>query len=169
MGMFSGILDTFAERQFAKDENGRVVFLPRGARRRGYYVDSADENRFKSVVKIYGLAAMLINLTGSTASFAFAQMLALDDHREPLASRLKVALIVYAITAVLLYIGPALIFWKVYRREMDGLCSSLTAADPTSVQLASSPASTQRTAMLFLLAGFLVLALGIFFAVMFRR
>ena len=167
MGM-SGILDNFAWQQFARDENGRVVFLPRGLRRQGYYVGVPDESRFKSLVKIYGLAAVLINLVGSTASIAFSQALALGERSAPLASKLRLGLIVYAISALVLYIGPALLLWSVYRRELAGLCSSLDPVDPAAVRLTATPTSARRTGVILIVAGLLILALGIFAAVSFR-
>ena len=100
------MLNTFADRQFAKDENGRVVFLPRGPHRLGYYVGASDESKFKSLVKLYGIAAVLINMAGSTASFGFTQALIFEERSAPLARKLKVSLIAYAISAFFLYIGP---------------------------------------------------------------
>jgi len=73
MGVFAAIFENFAERQFAREESGRLVFLPRKARRSAYYVDGSDESKFKSLAKVYGAAAAPINLTGSMSSLAFTQ------------------------------------------------------------------------------------------------
>jgi hypothetical protein len=159
-----GMLDNLADRQFAKDENGRLVFLPRGPRRPGYFVDSADEQKIKSLVKIYLLAAMLINLTGSMASFAFTQALTLDERSAPLAYKLRFGLVVYAISSTLLYIGPALMLWNVYRGAVDGLCSSLATVDPASLSLMRQSATSGRTRVILVFAGLLILGLGIFAA-----
>ena len=167
--MFAGMLDNFAERQFAKDETGALVFLPRGPRRTGYYVGSPDEHALKSIVKVYSVAAALINLTGSTASLAFTQALTFDDRSAPLASKLKFGLVVYAISAILLYIGPALIFWNVYRGVLSRMCSPLTAVEPGTVRLISPPFSQRRNALLVVCAGLVVLALAILAAISFRR
>lgn len=43
-----GTWGKFADRQFAKDESGRLVFLPRGPHRPAYFIDSSDENKLKS-------------------------------------------------------------------------------------------------------------------------
>jgi hypothetical protein len=163
------MLDIFITRQFAKDESGRLVFLPRGPSRAGYYVGAADESKLKALVKVYGVAAALINLTGSTASYAFTTWLTSSERSAPLASRLKFGLIVYAISASILYIGPALLLWNVYRREVALLCSSLDTVAPASIHLTSEHSSARRTALVFLFAGLLVLALGIFAAVSLRR
>jgi hypothetical protein len=169
MGALSGILNHFADRQFAKDESGRVVFLPRGPRRLGYYVDASDESKFKSLVKLYGIAASLINLAGSVASLAITQSLMFDERSAPLASKLRLGLVVYAVSSTLLYIGPLLLFWNVYRGEVAALCSSLATVDPGSIRLTSMRSSTRQTALIFIIAIMLILALGIFAAVSLRR
>lgn len=164
-----GMWDTFADRQFAKDENGRLVFLPRGPRRPAYFVDSNDESKIKSLVKVYGVAAAMINLTGSMASIAFTQALTFDERTAPLASKLKFGLVVYAISSALLYIGPALLLWNVYRGVVDGLCSSLTSVDPASLRLTRLPSTSRRTVLILVVAGLLILGLGIFAAVSYRH
>lgn len=169
MGMPSGMLDIFATRQFAKDESGRSVFLPRGPRRAGYYVGASEESGLKPLVKLYGVAAALINLVGSTASYAFTTWLLSSERSAPLASRLKFGLFVYAIAASILYIGPALLLWNVYRKEVAALCSSLDAVDPASVHLTSEHSDVRRTALLVVFAGLLVLVLGILLAISFRH
>ena len=169
MGMLSGIFDNFAKGQFANDENGRIVFLPRGSRRPGYYVGTPDESRFKSLVKIYGVAAMLINLVGSTASIACTQALTFDEHSAPLATKLKFGLVVYIISAAFLCISPALLLWNVYRKEVAALCSSLDIVDPASVRLTCPSSNQRQKALVFLMAGLLILALGILAAISFRR
>ena len=161
MGVFAGILESFAERQFARDESGRVVFLPRGARRTGYYVAGSDESKFKSLVKVYGAGAALINLTGSMASLAFTQALTFDDHSAPLASKLRFGLVVYLISASLLYLGPALILRSVYRGLVAGLCSPLPAVDPASLRLTWPPSNQHRNRRIVIVAAILILALGV--------
>jgi hypothetical protein len=169
MGIFSGLLENFAERQFAKDDSGRLVFLPRGARRTGYFVADTDESKFKSLVKVYGVAGALINLTGSVASLAFTQALTFDDRYSPPASRLKFGLIAYAISSMLLYIGPALIFWNVYRGVLAGLCSPLTAVDPSSLHLAQPASNQRRVAVILILVVAIILAIVIEALVSYRR
>ena len=169
MGMASGIFDIFAARQFAKDENGRVVFLPRGPRRAGYYVGAPEESGLKPLVKLYGVAAALINLAGSMGSYAFTTWLMSSERHAPLASRLKFGLVVYVISASILYIGPALLLWNVYRKEVAVLCSPLATVDPGSVRLTSEHSSAVRTALILVVAGLLVLALGLLVAVSYRR
>ncbi len=167
-GTVMGILDNLADRQFAKDESGKLVFLPRGPRRLAYFVDTPDEPKIKSLVKVYIVAAQLINVTGSTAAIAITQSLTFDERSAPLAYKLKFGLVVYAITATLLYIGPGLLLWNVYRGVVDRLCSSLPTADPAALRLTQLSGS-RRLWVILVCAGLLILALGIFFAIGYRR
>jgi hypothetical protein len=160
-----GFWDNIASRQFAKDEAGRLVFLPRGPRKSGYVVPATDEDKFKSLVKVYLVASMLINLTGSTASIVIAQSLA-GDHPAPLASKLEFGLVVYAISAALLYFGPWFMLWLIYRGAVDKLCSSLPAVAPSSFRQNSK---SNRTVIFLLFAGLFFVALGIFFLVGYRH
>ena len=165
MGMF----DNFADCQFAKDENGKLVFLPRGPHRAGYFVDAEDEQKIKPLVKIYGVAAMIVNLTGSMASIFLSQALTFDERSTSLAHKLKFGLGVYAISAALLYIGPALLLWNVYRGTVDGLCSSLPTVDPTSLRLTQLPWTSRRAVVVMVVIGLLAIALGIFVLTGYRR
>ena len=133
MGMFSGWLDNFALRQFRQDRSGRSVFVP-FSHRPGYYIEATDEARFKALVKMYGLAAALINVVGSTAALAFTQALVFEEHSSPLKSKIETGLVAYSISAILLYLLPALLLWKVYKGVITGLCSSLTTVGQESVR-----------------------------------
>lgn len=64
MGMFSEWLDGLAQRQFGKDEGGRLAFFPYGWRKPGYYVEASDEYKVKALVKIYVVAGAIVNLVG---------------------------------------------------------------------------------------------------------
>ncbi len=164
-----GMWDNLADRQFAKDESGKLVFLPRGPRRAGYIVDATDEQKIKSLVKIYAVAAVLINVMGSTASIVTAQMLAWDDRCASLAQKLKFGLVIYAISGALFYIGPGLLLWNVYRRVVNGLCSSLTTVDPASLRLMPLAPASRRAVLILTAAGLLLLGLAIVAAISYRR
>ena len=56
MGMFARWLDRAAQRQFARDVSGRMVFLPRGRKQSCYYVDAAGESKLKPLFKTYAIA-----------------------------------------------------------------------------------------------------------------
>jgi hypothetical protein len=167
MGLFSEVLDNLTKGRFGKDESGRIVFLPFGPRRPGYYVDAADEYKITSLVKIYAVAGALINLVGSVAAFALSQALLFDHRSGPLLKKLETSIAVYSICAVLLYIAPALILWNVYRGVMAGLCSSLATVGPESVRPIKRSSRIQ-TVLIIIFAGCMLLAIGVFVAVSYR-
>jgi hypothetical protein len=167
MGLFSEVLDNLIRGRFGKDESGRLVFLPFGPRRPGYYVDAADEYKITSLVKLYAVAGALINLVGSVAAFALSQALLFDHRSGPLLKKLETSIVVYSICAVLLYLAPALILWNVYREVMAGLCSLLATVGPESIRPIKR-SSRLRTLLVIIAAGFMVIAIGIFVAVSYR-
>jgi hypothetical protein len=161
MAIFAGVLDHLARNRFMSDSSGRLAVFPFGSRRPGYYVDAPDESKIKALVKIYVVAAALINVVGSVAALGFTQALVADDRSAPLRSQLKFGLVVYAISALLLYLLPALLLWKVYKRAVTEVCSSLTAVGPDSVR-EMKPTPTPFPAMFIMLsAGAFVLLVGV--------
>ena len=58
---------------------------------------------------------------------------------------------------------------KVYRGFLDELSLSLTSVDPSSVRLMRLPSRSNRAFLIALVAGLLLLGLGIFFAVSYRH
>jgi hypothetical protein len=156
-----GIWDKLADRQFATDESGRLVFLPRGRRGTAYFVDTTDRQKIKPLVKIYVVAFALINVIGWIASFGFSQALTFDQ-RIPLASKIRLGLTVYAIAAALLYIGPALLLWNAYRGVVGGICSSLTPVEPASLRLVRLYRIPRRTLIILLLVDLVILGLVTF-------
>lgn len=164
-----GIWENFADRSFAKDEAGRLVFLPSGPRRTAYLVDAADAQKIRPLVKIYGLAAALINMTGSTAALAFTAWLASDEHPASLAHKLEFGAVICAISASLLFYGPALLLWKVYRGSLDEISLSLTSVDPSSVHLMRLASRSNRAVVMAVVMGLLLLVLGIVLAVSYRH
>jgi hypothetical protein len=162
MGMFSRWLDRAAQRHFAKDQSGRMIFLPRGRRHSCYYVDVADESRIKPLVKMYAIASPLINFIGAMASIGFTEALTFDhDYAQP--KKLKLVLIVYLICMALFSTGPALILWRAYTDVATGLCASLTVVDPASLRFVKM--DTGRVWMVLVLLGgaMVLLALGLLF------
>ena len=168
MGMFSEWLDSLAQRQFGKDEGGRLAFFPNGWRKPGYYVEGSDATKVSAVIKIYAIAAALINLTGTLAAYGFTQAILFDEHRSPLQRKIEVGLSVYAVAALFLYIFPALLLWKVYKGLLAGICSPLTAVDPRSISHAERSSSQRRTAAILVCVGLLMITIGVFIAVSYR-
>lgn len=154
-----GFLDSLAGRAFAKDDRGRLVFLPRGRRKRSYVVDTADENKIKSLVNLYIVANALLNFTGIIATIGFTDSLTCDERSASLAHQLKFGGVVLAIATTLFYIGPAILLLNIYRRAADRICASLTPVDPASAHLTPLPSNSRR--VLLICMGAILVVLGI--------
>lgn len=161
MAMFSRWLDSLAQQQFRVDTGGRFVFVPFGPRRTGYYVEVGDEPKLKALVTMYFLARSLVYLLGSTATFMFTQSLLSDERTSPLRRKLELGFIVYSISAVFLYVLPALLLWKTYRGLVERLCSLLVAVGSESVRQMQSPATDLRTRALLVFMGVSILILAV--------
>ncbi len=165
MGMFSEWIGQVVDARCRKDSSGRVVFLPDGPRRAGYYLDSApDYQKVKALVATYWLATTLFQVLGSTSSLVIV-MGAAFDRPGPLAGKLEFALILYIISAFSFQWLPLLLLWRLYRTLLPELCSSLQEASPESMaHLRTIPNPMRRRGLIVAFAGLLVMG-AIFFLV----
>ena len=163
MGMFSGLVGQRVDAQFRKNQSGQLAFLPFGPRRAGYYVDSASaDQKIKPVLSIYAAAALLIQVLGSTTSYIIAQAITFPGHPGSLRGRLEVALIVYLFSAVIFWLLPAWLLWKLNRDLVRGLCSSLTQVEPGAMDtLRQLPSPSRSRELILVVLGFLVLGLAL--------
>jgi hypothetical protein len=157
MGTFSQWLDGTAQ-HFGEDPNGRMAFLPRGRRHFCYYIDVADESRLKAVVRIYTIAAALINAVGSVASFALTEALTFGHGSSY--EKYELFFFVYLICSTLFFFGPAAILKRIYRNEVSKLCAPLPVADPTSLRLMVNTGNL-RIALALVGSATILLALGL--------
>jgi len=67
------MFDQAAEALFRKDASGRLIFVPRGPRKAGYYIHApSDEQKIKAMVKLQIASVMLFNLAGFLGCNALA-------------------------------------------------------------------------------------------------
>jgi len=158
MGMFSGVLDHLARNRFMSDSSGRLAVFPFGSRRPGYYVDAPDESKIKSLVKLYVVAAALVNLVGSLSCYLLAQTQI--DRSCSLTLQFERSAGVYAISAIFLLILPAVALWSVYKGAVAEACASLTAVGPESVGEMKPPPNQFRTVLILVSVGSFVLLIG---------
>jgi hypothetical protein len=168
MGMFSGALDNLLRQRFRTDESGHLVFLPYGSRKSGYYIEASDEYKIKSLVKIYAVAGVLINLMGYIASYSIAEALTFNNHSGTLASRVETGAVIYFVSALILLILPALVLWYVYKGVITGICSALPTVSPESIRQMARPQSQHRTVLALLWAGIIVIGVGLLLMVRYR-
>jgi len=158
MGMFTAWIDQAVNARCRKDPSGRLIFLPYGRRRAGYYLDSApDYQKVKALLAIYWLASSLFQVLGSTSSIVVAMGASFDRPGSP-AGRLEFALIIYVISAFTFCWLPMLLLWRLYRRLLPELCSSLQEASPESMaHLQTIPNPLRWPALIVALAGLAVM------------
>jgi hypothetical protein len=118
------------DRQFRKDRNGRLVFVPFGLKRKCYFVDSkADEEKIRALVRMYRSATTVISLV--IYPIIMAPGLFLDDYAglSPRGHRLAIAIGI-PIHIWLILIGFLWMLWRLYKRAIPGLTASLAEVGP---------------------------------------
>lgn len=156
-----------AEALFRKDASGRLIFLPRGPRKTGYYIDApSDEQKIKALVKLQLVAVMFFNLTGFLGSYALAAtweslyFIHLPISLEARALRVGA---VYLISAAVIQFTPILVVQKIYQRSLREICSTLQPAEPGSFGQLSEVSKPYRQRVLVVLAVTMML-MGVLFA-----
>ncbi len=162
--MISGLINKAVDAQFRKDPNGRLVFLPFGPRKQAYFVDSkADEEKIRAFVKMYRSIAMLISLL--TCPSIYVPALILDSAGlSPWQHRLTIILAI-SLFFWLVLICIAIMVWAVYKAAVPDLTASLPEVGPDlKGQLTELLPRSRRPALVFLLAGIALLAVGVLVA-----
>jgi hypothetical protein len=161
-----------AETLFRRDAGGRVIFLPRGPRKLGYYIDAAsDEQKMKALVKLQLVAVMLFNLAGFLGSYTLAATWeSLYFIHLPIsieARALRVAA-VYLISAAVIQFTPILLIQKIYQRSLRDICSSLQPVESGSLGELSRLSKPYLKRVLVVLAVTMML-IGVVLAAVARR
>jgi hypothetical protein len=160
ISLFSRLTDGLVERQFGKDPNGRLVFLPFGPKGKCYFVDSkSDEEKIRAFVRMYRSASTLISLLTSPSIVVPAVLLEDYSGLTHRAHRWAIALGIPAFFWLVLIL-VALVVWAAYKANVPSLTSSLTEVGPDmkdQLSPASPPSQFQRrVAIVALLAGALL-------------
>ena len=157
MGMFSAWIGQPVDARCRKDLSGRLVFLPYGRRRAGYYLDSAsDYPKVKALVAIYAVGSLLFQVLGSTSALVIT-LGASSDRPGPLAGKLEFALIIYIISAFAFQWLPMLLLWRLYRSLLPEVCSSLPEVGPESMDnLQTIPNPMRRRGLIVAFFGLLL-------------
>lgn len=161
--MIAAWIGQLVDARCMKDASGRLVFLPHGRRRAGYYLDSTpDYQKVKALVAIYALASTLFQVLGSTSSIVIV-LGAISGRPGPLAGKLEFALIIYILSAFTFQWLPMLLLWRMYRALLLELCSSLQEAGPESMgHLQTIPNPLRRRGLIVAFAGILVMLVIVF-------
>ena len=162
LSLFSRLIDGNVERQFGKDPNGRLVFIPFGRKGKCYFVDSkSDEEKIRAFVKMYRSTSALISLLTSPGIMVPALLLEDYGGLTPRAHRLAIALGISGFFWLVLIL-VALILWAAYKANIPALTASLSEVGSDvkdQLRPASPPSRLQRrSAIVILLAAFVLMA-----------
>jgi hypothetical protein len=163
ISMFSKGTDQVVERQFRKDPNGRLVFLPFGPQKAAYFVDSkADEEKIKALVKMYrSFLALLSVMTYPIVYFPGWVVMFFAD-KIPLQNKLKIYIGIAGFF-LLVILGFVWMLWSIYKQSIQGMTASLTEVGPELTDHLSeiSPApQLRRRVVLACVAAVFILAAG---------
>jgi hypothetical protein len=163
MGMLSAWIGQLVDARCRKDSSGRLLFLPYGRRRAGYYLDSAsDYPKVKALVAIYAVGSLLFQVLGSTSALVIT-LGASSDRPGPLAGKLEFALIIYIISAFTFQWLPMWLLWRLYRSLLPELCSSLQEVGPESMgNLQTIPNPMRRRGLMVAFVGLLLMLVVLF-------
>ena len=160
-----------ADALFRKDASGRLIFLPRGPRKTGYYIDSAsDEQKLKALVKLNVVALMFFNLAGFLGSYTLAATWeSLYFIHLPISIEARVLRVaaVYLISALVIQFTPILVIQKIYQRSLRDICQNLQPAEPGLLGTLSGGSNPLRRVLLALAVA--ILLMGVLFAAVARR
>ena len=167
MGTLAGWVLQLVNVKFRKDQSGRVVFLPYGRRKAGYYIDdTADHKKIESLVAIYTASTALFQVLGFLSSYLLAQAVIFPDRPVTRSGKMEVALIVYCISTLVFWFGPRWLLWKIYRAMIPSICSSLPQASSSTLELEATPNAWQRRMLIIFVGAWLILG-GVLLAAMF--
>jgi len=160
------------EALFRKDASGRVIFLPRGPRKTGYYIDSpSDAQKLKALVKLQVAATIFFNLGGFLVSYALAASWnALYFTHLPISIEARALRTgaVYVISALVIQFTPILVVQKIYQRSLRDICQNLQPVEPgVLAQFGDIWKPYRQRVLLALAVG--ILLMGVVFAALARR
>jgi hypothetical protein len=154
---------------FRKNHAGRLVFLPFGANKPGYYINSAsDEQKTKPFAKMYFLSRALVQLVGMLSALFFAEGVAFADPHTPAIHKIEVFLVIYSITIFLFELLPLWLMSRLYRKSIPEICSAMAVAGVEEIRQLDGSMSPLRRNILVALGGLMIL-IGAIIAVLVAR
>ncbi len=164
--MFSGWDEQLLGNFFKKDPATRLIFLPFGGKKPGYHIDSpADEEKTKPFAKMYFLARAMFQALGSTSAILIAWPW---KSAGPCIS-IAHFIVAYLIAASLFEFLPLWLLWRLYRKSIPEVCSTMRVAAPEEIRQLDWSMSPFRRRVLMIAIGSMVLLTGIVLVLIARR
>ena len=155
---------------FRKDHTERLVFLPFGGNKPGYYIDTpSDEQKTRPFSRMYFLARALVQLVGMLSALFFAQGVAFADPRTSIAHKIKVFLVVYCVAISLFELLPLWLMSRLFRKSIPEICSAMAVAGVEEISQLNRSMSSLRRRLLLALGGLMILIAGIALVLAVRR
>ena len=130
ISLFSRMMDYHVEAHFRKDPAGRLVFLPFGPRKKGYYVNSKpDEEKIKAFVKLYRSAGVLLSWMTFPGVYIPGLLITSYLNANPLKTKLE-AVAGTALLLLLVFLALFWMLWGIYKRTVPALTASLGEVGP---------------------------------------
>src|SRR5580693_988445 len=164
---FSWLVDYAVGAHFRTDSRGRVVFLSLISKGQGYFVDSkADEEKLRTLVGMYRGANLILTLLCYLAIMA-PTSIGYNLYAGPIPLRTKLMTAAGTGLLWLLCFGAsAWMLWGLYKRAVAKFTYAMREVGPGDVaHLSNEPQGARRAALLFLLAGSIILGFALFVAV----
>jgi len=159
---FNKAMDHQVDAHFQKDPSGRLVFLPSGRKGKAYFVDSkSDEEKIRAFVKMYRGAGAVISWVQQLCFLVWIVSFTTGAHRWTT----EVGTASFFIFVLLLAVW---VLWSLYKQTVPTFTSSLSEVGPDLrdqlTDVCPPPQRLRLLALASLLAGVVVLALGIVLA-----
>ncbi len=173
MSIFSRAIDYHVDRQFRKDPNGRLVFLPFGPNKKAYFVDSKpDEEKIRALVKMYRSASSRISMLVYPCIYIPSLILNVYGSGTPLRSKLA-ASIGISLFVLLTFLLLIWMFWSAYKEAIASFTASLGEVGPDLKgqlsEVCSPPQGQRRLALACLSAGIVLLGVAVLGATRYSR
>jgi hypothetical protein len=158
---FTKAMDRHVERQFRKDPNGRLVFLPFGSKRNAYFVDSkSDEEKIRAFVKMYRSAGTLISWLAYLNFYVWILSFNTGANR----ATTEIAIVSFLFLVLLLSVW---MLWGLYKQTVPAFTSSLSEVglDLKSQlsEISLPPRRPRGLALVSLFAGIVLLGIALIF------
>jgi hypothetical protein len=168
---FASLVNYAVASHFRTDSKGRVVFLPLITKGQSYFVESkADEEKLRGLVGMYRGANLIITLLFYLAMIAPTSI---GFNLYAGATPLRTKLMIVAATGLfwlLCFGGSAWALWGMYKRAVANFTRVMPEVGPgDAAQLNRASQAARRTTLLVILAGLIIVGIGLFFVVQHAR
>ena len=158
---FSRAIDHQVDRQFRKDPNGRLAFLPFGPKGKAFFVNAkSDEEKIRALVKMYRGSCTRISWLVTPCIYVGSSVLNVYGSATPLRTKVTASIAISSLVMTL-FLVVIWMLWNAYKEAIPGLTASLTEVGPDLrsqlSELPSSPQTGRRVALVCFGAAIIVL------------